>query len=534
LSKRLILLFFLLITVPYLVAYLAAGPDYVFSGFLFNPLDGNSYLAKMVQGGRMELLFRLPYTAEPGKGAYILSFYLILGALARILHIPQIFVFHLARLFGASILIFHLDRFVKATIPNRDRYTFVSTLLLLGLGMGWLIFFTEKITSDFWVAEAYPFLSAYSSPHFTISMAILIWLLIPVFRDHTEQKTPGRRWSYAIFTIFISAFLSGMSPFAFVLALGILGLLYIWECVLAFFDPSAVLEKKNRWRSALFGIQPRSILWQIALVFLGGTPVAVYTFLIIHSDPVLALWNAQNITPTPPAWDLLLAFSPALILAIPGVYQAIKEGNRAGRLLIVWVLIGIVTILLPFGLQRRFLFGASIPLSLLAAYGLDFIEITLGTRAKTISLAATALALPTTFLVILVGQFGVLKHEPLFFLTRGEVNAFDWISAHSNDNDLILADPRIGLFIPSWTGRRVIYGHPFETVNAENDKAQVIRFFQHVSSDPENCWSFLKDRAVDWVFYSPDEQALGEFRDTLGLLEVYNQTGIRIYRVKLE
>src|SRR4030066_298815 len=62
--------FFILITLPYLWAAQAAGQDFDFGGMLLNPMDGNSYLAKMYQGWQGNWQFRLPFTADPGEGAY--------------------------------------------------------------------------------------------------------------------------------------------------------------------------------------------------------------------------------------------------------------------------------------------------------------------------------------------------------------------------------------------------------------------------------------------------------------------------------
>ena len=69
--------FLVILTLPYLLAWAAAGSDWVFVGFLINPLDGNSYFAKMQQGAAGEWLFRLPFTAEPGEGSFLFIFYLI-------------------------------------------------------------------------------------------------------------------------------------------------------------------------------------------------------------------------------------------------------------------------------------------------------------------------------------------------------------------------------------------------------------------------------------------------------------------------
>jgi hypothetical protein len=41
----------------------------------------------------------------------------------------------------------------------------------------------------------------------------------------------------------------------------------------------------------------------------------VYDFWIARIHPALASWNAQNITPTPPLWDVVLSLSPALFFA---------------------------------------------------------------------------------------------------------------------------------------------------------------------------------------------------------------------------
>ena len=43
--------------------------------------------------------------------------------------------------------------------------------------------------------------------------------------------------------------------------------------------------------------------------------------------------------------------------------------------------------------------------------------------------------------------------------------------------DVVLADSRMGGIIPGWTGARVIYGHPMESFDALNRKAEVESFF---------------------------------------------------------
>jgi hypothetical protein len=64
-----------LTSLPYLAGYAGQGEDWTFSGFVFGVGDGNSYIAKMLQGANGAWLFRTPYSAHPGSGivAFLLS-----------------------------------------------------------------------------------------------------------------------------------------------------------------------------------------------------------------------------------------------------------------------------------------------------------------------------------------------------------------------------------------------------------------------------------------------------------------------------
>jgi hypothetical protein len=276
----------------------------------------------------------------------------------------------------------------------------------------------------------------------------------------------------------------------------------------------------------------RRILTRLVCMLVGGTPVVLYSFWAIRLDPILAAWDAQNLTPTPPLWDLLLAFSPALILAILGLTQVFRRNDTQIQVVVVWAVLALVMINLPFSLQRRFLVGLAIPLCALAGFGLEWLEQRTAKRFKIIAIAAVALTLPTLLLVLMAGQFGALSHEPLLYLTRGESQALSWIEKSVPQQAVVLAAPEMGMFIPGYTGRRVIYGHPFETVNADSEKAALTDFFTHAAQEPMAARNFLETRKVDYVFYGPREQQLGEWADLPGVAAVYSQAGVIIYQVK--
>jgi hypothetical protein len=135
---------------------------------------------------------------------------------------------------------------------------------------------------------------------------------------------------------------------------------------------------------------------------------------------------------------------------------------------------------------------------------------------------ALGLALPSTLLILLVGLFGAQTRDPALYLTQSEVQALEWLESNTPADALVLAAPETGLLIPAHTGRRVLYGHPFETVNAESEQAQVVAFFQGEMQAPA---TFVEQRQVDYIFYGPRERSLGELPKGLDLRQVY-ATGV--------
>jgi hypothetical protein len=530
---RIVLLVLLLISVPYLTAWVAAGTGHTFGGFLLNPYDGNSYLAKMYEGWRGEWRFTLAYTATPSRGAYLFTFYILLGHLARLFGLPLTGVFHGARLLGAALLLWVLWQFLQNLNPQGKHNRMIYALTCLGLGMGWLVFPFGVVTSDFWVSEAYPFLSAYSNPHFVLSLALLVWILTirPAVPD---MPPPGRLkiWGGAAIAVAASAVMGSMSPFAVVVGLAILGMVVLVKILDSWLSIRRSQAGYAEMVSSLRADRSfRVILVRLLCLFLGGVPVVFYAVSAMSFDPLLAAWNAQNLTPSPPFWDLLLSFSPALLLASLGLAQIWRRKEVQIQIAGVWAVLALVMVYLPFGLQRRFLIGLAVPLAALAGFGLEWIENRIGRRVRSVTIAALVLTFPTLLLVLMAGQFGALAHDPFLYLTKGETQAFSWIETNTAPDALLLAAPQTGLFIPAHTGRRVLYGHPFETVEAETEKAAVTYFFTNSAANLPTAKDFLEQHKIDYVFYGPREQLLGQMPILAELTQVYSQAGVTIYRV---
>jgi hypothetical protein len=82
----------------------------------------------------------------------------------------------------------------------------------------------------------------------------------------------------------------------------------------------------------------------------------------------------------------------------------------------------------------------------------------------------------STNILLLLSLFSAPSSLDLY-LKNDEVKALTWLSTQVTSADVVLADPRLGGIIPGWTGARVIYGHPMESYDALNRKAEVESFF---------------------------------------------------------
>jgi hypothetical protein len=498
------------ITLPYLYAAGLSAPANVFGGFLINPIDGNSYLAKMYLGWRGSWQFVLPYTASADQGAYLFTFYLALGHLARLTGLSLPLVFHLVRVISAILMALALAGFFKATMPNRHAFRYAFALALFGSGLGWLAVPFGGFTTDLWIAETYPFLSAYASPHFTLSLAILLWVLTP---RYDEQPSIGRQIPIKYY------FFSGLSGFA-------LGVINPFGVVIALLASGSRLAAGLLTRQTFSGLKP--VLVQSICIFWGGVPVLVYYLWMVRLDPLLAGWNSQNLTPTPPLWDVLLSLSPAIILVIPGWFYLRSQGDLSQKSLLIWVILGFSLMYLPFSLQRRFLFAFFIPVAGMAALGLEWLTRREPRRFFLYGILILLVAIPSNLVVLSSGIFGALTRDPLLYFTRGEAQALAWIAQETDPNALILASPGSGLVIPAYTGRRVIYGHPFETVSADLQKELVLNFFAgKVSLASEGP---LSD--VNYIFAGPREAALGDGSHLADLPVAFANDEVKIYRVE--
>jgi hypothetical protein len=527
-------------SLPYVVGWATSRPDAVFEGFIIDLDDIHSHLAKMQQGYASAWEFVILFTPEPHAPAPINLFYLALGHVARLLRLNLVAVYHGARLLFGAVFLGTAYAFVASFLKEREERLLAFFFICFGSGLGWLaLLLSGSFTSgaltpaDFWFIEMYGFFTVMLFPHTCLALTLMLALLMLGAR-----YIEGDRWWVAAAAAPCGLGLAVIHPYT----------LLIVDLVL--FGCWAI----NAWQ------QRRPDLLRLAGLIAAAAvplPLVVIQYLSIAQNPVLAAWQAQSSTFSPPPQYYILGYGIVFLLAIPGGWWALRQPARRWWLLPLWLVIVAPLLYAPvvFNLQRRMIEGAQAPLAILGAVGMYQYLLPAvresrfagwlaerGYRRERLALLTrnlvVALTLPSTlFLLISAGL--AAAQSPALRLSQDEIAAVDWIGSHSDPGDTVLSSYRIGGFVPARIGHRAFLGHWAETINLKAKEEAVGRFFGSAGgeskADDTYRQDLLRQYGIQYVFVGPHERALGRFDpERVDYLEpVYQQGDVRVFRVPL-
>jgi hypothetical protein len=517
----------ILTQILYPYAILKGRPNLIFGGIFFNSYDGYSYLAKMYQGWQGSWKYTLLYSPGQDYGSYLFMYYLFLGHVSRWTGLPLPITYHLARFLSTVLFYFVLFKFLKKVLIDPRLYISAYLLAAFGSGLGWLSLFFNKITPDFWVAEAYPFLSSFANPHFPLGLALLLWLF------SLESSREIKIYPKAALQLIGGSFLLAVVlPFGVIVYFAVILLSDIFEWIIHFMN-------KDQWSFQHY----RFLGLEIVFVVLGGITVLFYQFWLTRTDPLLSIWNVQNVTPAPPIGDLMIALLPVGFIAIAGIFSAIKEKKHYSIRVLFWAVVGIGFIYIPFSLQRRLILGVYIPVVILAVWGMDYLVRNVFkannnfVKFKSVIFILLLFSIPTNLIILFTTKNAIDRYDSKLYLTSGEINAFKWLVENTPKQSCILSSPESGLFIPAFTGEHVVYGHPFETINADVNKQFVLDFFTQMirANDKDKLHNILNEYRVDYIYFGPREKKINGDDASLLLQEqfdrIYQNEEVQIYRV---
>jgi hypothetical protein len=140
------------------------------------------------------------------------------------------------------------------------------------------------------------------------------------------------------------------------------------------------------------------------------------------------------------------------------------------------------------------------------------------------------LVIPSNLLIVMAGIDRINQADPNFIHYGGEVQAYRWMSRFIPEDSLILAARDTGNRLPAFANVRVLYGHPFETPNAEQQEQLVLDLLQW-DGDAGEGYERLISLEVDYVFYGQWEMEIGTPTWLSMCSPIYDMKEVRIFQV---
>ena len=502
---------------PYLLAYLWTPPGHHFAGFFFIADDATTYLAKMRQGADGSWLWNDPYTSEPHGGVFLFGFYLLLGHLAGLLHLPLIAAYHLAGISGAVALVLAAERLCRRLLPPQ-RANLGLVLIVLGSGAGFLaqaagnpaILGSRVEALDLHLPELSGWYSILAIPHFAWATALIITALLGLL---DIMEAPGWRplALTAMSLIALTAIHPQMIPVLAVIWIAYRALLLIWG-------------QRPSWR----------MLAVEAAAFTATLPLLAYNAWILFRDPTIAEWAHQWRHQAPGPVSLAVSLGLPLVLAAVGISVAWRRRDQGLALMMVWPPLVTTLLYLPnvANIQRRLLDALFVPIGILAAVGLTSLTAQLRrARARRLqAILVTVCCLSSAIVLAIALRFASGAFAEAY-INDDAWQAMQWLSSHHQAGDRALSAPAAGQLLPAWAGVPVYVGHYSETL----DYFQKIRNVGAVlrPDEPDGALqSFLAANGLTLLYWGPDEVATGFHPDDHASLHlVYRRGDVAIYRV---
>lgn len=508
----------ILLQVPYALGYATARAGTEYTGLLVN-LSDVTYYSGIQLGMQGEWLYHIRFTGESHDPALLYTFYIALGHLARWLSLDAVAMWHLARAVMSFLMFLVIFGFICYFVehPTWRRVAYALTILVAGFDWLWLPgempHLLSAVPLDVRMPESHIFFSAFTYPHFSAAIALILIMFWCALRGLTD--TLGQRIWLAVVVAGALANLGivFVYPFLVFLTAGILGMYYLWLVYRA---------RHILWREALL----------LVLLFVPALPLLIYYQRVLATSEIIRLWNEQVTTLSPNVIHYLLTYAPLLVLALWNLARVrFGKDEHAHRRAFLWIWVGVVALLLyaPLNAQRRFVEGVQVPLAILATFGLYENALPRLVAAQWFQKLAqrpgySIVGLQRLLVVLFIG-ITTLSSVYLFasalwtttiqqpyplFREHSELEAMDWLKRHARPDDVVLGTYYTGSLIPVRAGTRAFIGHQYETAHFLDKWAEVETFFNVTTSDEQRT-RLLRSNNIAYVFVGHDEQRVGSF-----------------------
>ena len=506
---------------PYLLNFFAtpAGCHYTWIVPPY-PEDAFGYMAWTRQAAQGHFLFQLKFTALPHSAFLFHPFFLIAGWLSWVFAGNIGFTLFVLKEIG---VVFFLRAFFKyADYLGLNRFQSVAAAVLVGVssGLGGLLAWfgladpSTNFSGDLWLVDMNTFWCLLWNPLFPYSLALM--LLAVFWLDRGSRD--GRQSDF---------WLAGA-------ATAILALIHPYSQPLLF--AFAVLVTVLRRKAAAWIYLSR--------YFLVAIPFVIYVGLVTAFNPLISRHDAAGAMISPSPATYALGFGLPLVFSVAGLLVEREQLTKRCWPVIVWFVLSAVLAYFPFWFQRKLIFGAHIPLCIVAAISLNLL-LNRFSNSRTrgwITAAAAVIFLPllvSTPVYLLASENQEVRDntDGSFYFSHDVMDGLRFLKTQTKPRDVVFASVETSRLIPGLAGNTVVWGHWAQSVDLAERQIWITNLFnaRAVWTDPARARKFWGTN-IQYIFADgPLKQSLEQGRRQWQVIlnesdVVFTNRSVAIYR----
>ena len=439
--RRGLTIFMVLATsVPYLLNWLATPAGFHYTWIVPPyPEDAFGYMAWAQQAAQGHLLFQFKFTALPHAAFLFHPFFLIAGWLSRLFAGNIGFTLFVLKEIGVVFFLLAFFKFTDYLGLNKFQSAAAAILVCVSSGMGGLLAYfgfadpASHFSGDLWLVDMNTFWCLLWNPLFPYSLALLVLALFWLDRG-SRDGSKSDFW------------LAGG-------ATGILALIHPYSQPLLF--AFAVLVTVPRLKASALVYLPR--------FFSAAIPFVVYVGLVAAFNPLVSRHDAAGAMTSPSPATYALGFGLPLLFCVAGMAVEREQLVKRCWPVMLWFVLAAALAYCPFWFQRKLIFGAQIPLCIMAAISLDLLLNRFSnprTRGRATVIAAIVFLplLVSTPVYLLAGENREVRDntDGYYYVSDDLMNGLQFLKTRTMPGDVVFATVETSRLIPGLAGNTVV------------------------------------------------------------------------------
>jgi len=470
-------------SLPYLVFWFRTPANHRYTWILPPyPEDSFAYMAWSQQAAHGNLLFRLKYTALPHAPFVFHPFFLLSGWMSRLSACDIGIVHWVMKAVGTGLFFVVLYAYTDWLQLNRFQSVVASVLVGISAGFGGLFpvlgLGNQRLTvpADLWMPEMSTYFSLLWNVLFPCSLALLVLIIYWLDRGSTDARKAGQENDAQEKDAFTKCFWLGG------FAAAVLALIHPYVIPLVFaFAAIIVLVRARRAGSSL-----------LVRFFLASSPGVLYVVLVSLFQPLASRHSTSGEMESPGLLYYLLGFGLPLLICVAALTVTPGQWIKRNWQLVLWFLLSLGFAYLPFWFQRKLIFGAQIPVCILAAICLDLILTRFpGIRNRNWALATVAvvslpLLMATPVYLLRYAATTVRNNaDDTYYMSNDMLAGLRFLKEKTQPEEIVYANIATSRLIPAFSGNTVLWGHWAQSVDFAERRQWNAHLFQATPIGPD-------------------------------------------------